>query len=229
MGGRTLPMVQWVYEQATQARTLDAVVVATDDVRIFNAVKNFGGNVAMTQSTHANGTARCAELLDSSYKTAQIIVNIQGDEPQIQPQQIDALANVFVHNNNVQIATLIKPITDATELIDPNCVKAVVTPDLRALYFSRAALPHQRDISTTTPELWLQKHIYYKHLGLYAYSAAALRGIVALQPTPLELAENLEQLRWLECGYTIHTALTHHQSIAIDTPADLHKLHGLYP
>ena len=220
IGNKT--MIERVYAQASLAQSLSWVAVATDDKRIFDAVVAFGGRAIMTKTTHENGTSRCAEAVALLGLAPQVVINIQGDEPFIEPEQIDALAGVFLQNQSVQIATLIKKITEPAELLSPNCVKAVVDNHGKALYFSRAALPHHRDVPN--PAHWLNHQTHYKHIGLYGYKTEILQQIAALPPTDLEQTEALEQLRWLQHGYTIHTATTQHQSIAIDTPADLERI-----
>jgi len=204
------PMIRRVYEQAKQAKSLTEVIVATDDERIFNTVLAFGGKSMMTSLNHLNGTERCAEIADAI--DADIIVNIQGDEPFIHPEQIDLVASCFT-NADTQIATLIKEHILDDELRNPSRIKVVVNSQMQALYFSRSVIPYQRNTDTNTK--------YYKHIGLYAYRTDVLSQIVKLAPSPLELAESLEQLRWLENGYSIQCAITPHESLSIDTPEDL--------
>ncbi|MFA8437256.1 MAG: 3-deoxy-manno-octulosonate cytidylyltransferase [Marinifilaceae bacterium] len=216
------PMVQRVYEQA--AKVLDAVYVATDDNRIENAVKEFGGRVVMTSPDHQSGTDRCAEAYETIRKASNeqfdVIINIQGDEPFIQPEQIEALKNCF-QNEATQIGTLVKPITHSPEIFDPNKVKVVIASNGQAIYFSRSPIPHIRN---TKEEQWMEKHTFYKHIGMYAYRNTALKEITQLPQSKLELAESLEQLRWLENGYIIQTDITQHESIGIDTPEDLERI-----
>lgn len=216
IGGKT--MIQRVYEQASAAN-LDDVVVATDDQRIADEVLRFGGRYVMTADTHQSGTDRCAEVIDT-LTGYQVIINIQGDEPFIDPQQINLLLSCF-RDENVQIATLVKEITQESELFNPNIPKVVRDSNGRALYFSRQTIPLLRNHA---PETWLQRHTYYKHIGIYAYRNEILQAITLLQPSALEIAECLEQLRWLENGYTIHTRVTNLETIAIDTPDDLLKI-----
>jgi 3-deoxy-manno-octulosonate cytidylyltransferase (CMP-KDO synthetase) len=213
IGGKT--MIRRVYEQAAKSQLLTGVIVATDDERIFEEVKSFEGNVVMTASSHNNGTERCAEVAAQS--DADVIINVQGDEPFVDPAQIDLLAALF-KDASVQIATLIKAHPLNEELQKPARIKVVVNKNMEALYFSRNAIPSPHrlaDIAGTT---------FYKHLGIYGYRKDVLREIVKLGPTPLELAESLEQLRWLENGYKIKCAVTESDSISIDTPEDLNAV-----
>jgi 3-deoxy-manno-octulosonate cytidylyltransferase (CMP-KDO synthetase) len=208
-------MIRRVYEQAKKASSLSQVVVATDDQRIFDEVNSFGGKVVMTGNHHVNGTERCAEAISRLSQQAHAIINIQGDEPFIHPEQIDALAALF-SSPDCRIGTLIKECHDRSLLERPSIIKATVDKQFRALYFSRSVIPYLRDTNFTAT--------YYKHIGIYGYRPDVLQEIVRLPPSPLELAESLEQLRWLENGYTIHTALTTHESISIDVPEDLERL-----
>jgi len=216
-------MIQRVYEQALQSELLNKVVVATDDERIFKHVKAFGGSVQMTAESHSSGTDRCLEVvaqLEEEKLFFDVVLNIQGDEPFIDPKQIDQLASVFL-KRNTEIATLIKPITSKDELESPNAVKVVIRENGMALYFSRFPIPFFRGGDAASV---LSKGMYYKHLGIYAYRKEVLRKICELPKGKLEQAESLEQLRWLENGYSIQTELTHLESIAVDTPEDLLKL-----
>ena len=209
-------MIRRVYEQAKKASSLSDVIVATDDQRIFDEVRSFDGKVIMTNSQHQNGTERCAEVAENI--GAQIVINIQGDEPFIHPQQIDLVANLF-DNPLCEIGTLIKVCDDKALLEQSSIIKAIVDKDLRALYFSRSLIPYVRNAQMKTE--------FYKHIGIYGYRADILREIVKLPPSPLELAESLEQLRWLENGYTIHTAITTLESVSIDIPEDLNRVKTL--
>lgn len=218
IGGK--PMIRLVYEQALKA--LATVYVATDDTRIFDAVCEFGGKVIMTASTHMSGTDRCAEAADfirSEGYLADVVINIQGDEPFIRPEQISMLAGCFA-DGNVNIATLVRKVRPGEDIFDPNQVKAILDKDGYALYFSRAAIPFQRGVAY---EEWTSKHDYYKHIGLYGYRYETLKKLTRLQQGSLEIAESLEQNRWLENGYRIKTALTPWENIGIDTPEDLEK------
>lgn len=215
------PMVQRVYEQVEGV--LDTVCVATDDTRIEEAVKNFGGNVVMTSDQHRSGTDRCYEAYQKAGNGYDIVVNIQGDEPFIHPQQIETLKACFT-DGDVQIATLVKPFrTDddfESTLFNPNSPKVVLNNHREAMYFSRSIIPYIRGEKHTE---WLHKHTFYKHIGLYAYRANVLKEITHLSQSPLELAESLEQLRWLENGYKIKVGITQQETIGIDTPEDMEK------
>ncbi len=209
-------MVQRVVEQVEQSTLITDVVVATDDPRIYDHVINFGGKACMTNVDHQSGTDRCFEALQLQQESYDYIINIQGDEPFIQPAQIDLLARLL--DGKVQLATLIKPIEQSEQIFDPNVVKAVQATNGDAIYFSRNPIPFQRNISQSE---WLKNHTYYKHIGIYAYKVGVLKQITTLPISSLEKAESLEQLRWIENGYAIKTAITHHDSIGIDTPEDL--------
>jgi len=213
-------MIQRVYEQANKSEALDKVIVATDDTRIFDHVKNFGGQVVMTAEAHQNGTSRCWEVAEQIGQNFDVVVNIQGDEPFIDPEQINQLARLF-ENSETEIGTLVKKISLEEELFDPNVVKAVLDKKKKALLFSRQTIPFLRGIPQTE---WLNKHDFYKHIGLYAYRFDVLKRIVRLSPTELEKAESLEQLRWLENGFSLKVAITNKEAVSIDTPEDLSKL-----
>lgn len=213
-------MIQRVYEQVKKVAMIKDVVVATDDERIKNAVESFGGKAVMTLSAHQSGTDRCNEVVEKMNGVFDVIVNIQGDEPFIHPEQIEKVCSLF-SSQNVQIGTLVKKIKTDEELVNPNVVKAVIGSNNKALYFSRAVIPYLRNISF---EEWVDKNAFFKHIGIYAYRTNILKEITLLPQSKLELAESLEQLRWLENGYTIHALETEYESVAIDTPEDLKKL-----
>ena len=225
--GKTV--IRRVYEQAVQA--LDTVVVATDDERIYNAVENFGGKVVMTRTDHRCGTDRCLEAYNAittpSWReqndTDTVIINIQGDEPFIQPEQIETLMTCF-DSPETQIATLVRPYTDKDSLADlenPNTPKVVWSKTTgEALLFSRSVIPYLRGVEKSE---WLSKGQFYRHIGLYAYRADVLAKITQLEPSPIEKAESLEQLRWLENGFRIRIGITETPTIGIDTPEDLAK------
>lgn len=215
-------MIRRVYEQAQQASSLNHIVVATDDERIFEHVLAFGGEAMMTSSAHQSGTDRCAEVV-SNKVGFDIAINIQGDEPYIDPKQIDLLASCF-EEANTQIATLVKAIKSKEELFNNNSPKVILNTNKEAIYFSRATLPFQRGV---VPEDWLLHHKYYKHIGIYGYRCGVLKELTSLPVSSLERAESLEQLRWLENGYRIKTAETHFETVAIDEPSDLHKVTNL--
>jgi 3-deoxy-manno-octulosonate cytidylyltransferase (CMP-KDO synthetase) len=215
-------MIHKVYEQA--CKILNPVFVATDDERIENEVKKFGGKVIMTSPNHQSGTDRCAEALNlieqQLDKKIDIVVNIQGDEPFIQPSQLETLMGCF-KNQKTQIATLIKPMLSNEDIFNPNHVKVVIDNFNRALYFSRSPIPFIRNHETST---WYNQHEYFKHLGIYAYRAEVLRELTSLPQTSLEKAESLEQLRWLQNGYYIMVEKTDFESLSVDTPEDLKKI-----
>lgn len=218
IAGKT--MIQRVYEQASQAALLAKVIVATDDPRILEHVRVFGGTAMLTRADHPSGTDRCAEVA-AKFPDADIILNIQGDEPFVQPEQIDLLAQTLLDRPRFQIATLAKRIEDAEILHNPNAVKVVFSEKNGAIYFSRHPIPFVRDAS---PDTWIERSVFYKHIGLYAFRRNTLRRIARLQPTLLERAESLEQLRWLENGLRIAVGITDMETIGVDTPADLERL-----
>lgn len=216
LGGKTV--IQRVYEQV--AGVLDEAYVATDDERIEQAVKEFGGKVVMTSVNHKSGTDRCYEAYTKVGSGYDVVVNIQGDEPFIQPSQLEAIKNCF-NDPSTDIATLVKPFTSADgfkALENVNSPKVVVNKNMNALYFSRSIIPYQRNKDKTD---WLAGHTYYKHIGLYAYRAEVLKQITSLPQSSLEVAESLEQLRWLENGYSIKVGISEVETIGIDTPQDL--------
>jgi len=216
------PMIRRVYEQALQCPLLDELIIATDDIRIANCIRSFNGNVMMTPESLNSGTERCNAVVETMTGGAgfDVVINIQGDEPFIDPQQISELAGLF-HEKDVLIGTLVKKITRFEDLTDPNVVKVVFDKNYRALYFSRHAIPYLRGSEITG---WHKKRNYYKHVGIYGYQTEILGQITRLPVSPLEKAESLEQLRWLENGYSIHVKETDFENIAIDTPGDLLKI-----
>jgi 3-deoxy-manno-octulosonate cytidylyltransferase (CMP-KDO synthetase) len=216
------PMIQRTYEQVAKAKYLSKVVVATDHKEIFDCVRNFGGEVVMTSEAHQSGTDRCYEALEKIEGNFEYVINIQGDEPFIQPEQIDQLAEIL-HGNQIQIATLSIAIKSEEELFNPNVVKVVTDKAQNALYFSRNPIPYMRGISQNE---WLKKGDFYKHVGIYAYRTDILKQITKLSVSLLEKAESLEQLRWLENGYQIKVGTTTFESFGIDTPEDLSKYLG---
>lgn len=216
-------MIQRVYEQAQQSSALNDVIVATDHVEIYDHVKKFGGAVCMTKPDHVSGTDRCHEALVLQRKKYDYVINIQGDEPFIQPEQIDLLAGKL--EGKTEIATLVKSIESEEQLFNPNVVKAVLSTSMEALYFSRSAIPHIRNMPETQ---WLSSHKFYKHIGMYAYRSDILERLTRLSISPLEKAESLEQLRWLQHGFKISVAETTTETMGIDTPEDLERaLRGL--
>lgn len=212
-------MIRRVYEQAAKASGIDKVVVATDDERIAAEVKSFGGEFIMTHSQHQSGTDRCAEVVEK-VPGFDVVVNIQGDEPFIDPAQIDLLISCFT-DPQVQLATLIKGIHTPEELFNHNLPKVILNSKREAVYFSRQTIPYIRNAEK---ENWLKAHQFYKHIGIYGYTVPVLLEITKLAPSSLEIAESLEQLRWVENGYSIQTRVTTIETIAIDTPEDLNKI-----
>ena len=209
-------MIQHVWERAKQSNVLDEVFIAVDDERVFDAVQEFGANVVMTSQEHASGTDRIAKAFRHS--PARIIVNIQGDEPLIEPQVIDSLAHALSEDSSCQMATAIKAITDESELNDPNVVKVVVDKNNYALYFSRSPIPYNRDNKPFVDGN------FYKHLGLYAYRKDFLCSYKDLPQSDLEEFEKLEQLRAVEAGYKIKTVETDYDSVSVDTPEDFERV-----
>jgi len=211
------PMIQWVYERASKAKLLSEVIVATDDERIFQRVKAFGGRAVMTSKEARSGSDRVAEVARGL--EAEIIVNIQGDEPLIQPEAIDQAITPLLEDRDILVSTLVKRIDKIQELEDPNAVRVVMDKEGFALYFSRAAIPYSRDLKDR--EEWIRLHPYYKHIGLYVYRKGFLMEFVRMGESPLERVERLEQLRILENGYKIKVIETDFTSMPVDTPEDL--------
>jgi 3-deoxy-manno-octulosonate cytidylyltransferase (CMP-KDO synthetase) len=219
-------MINRVYENSSASTLADSVFVATDDERIKKHVMDFSGNVIMTSLNHQSGTDRCAEvaqyfLNNNLYTPDDIIINVQGDEPFINHSQIDLIAKAFLDNPNINIATLAKKINNQNNLFNSNIVKVIFDKYNYAIYFSRHAIPFQRNIDK---EKWLMQHDYFKHIGLYAYRIDTLLNIACLPQSSLEKAEALEQLRWIENDYKINIILTEIENISIDTPEDLKKI-----
>lgn len=218
-------MIQRVYEQVEGV--LDDVYVATDDDRIFRAVEAFGGKAIMTSESHRSGTDRCGEAMTKVECSFDVVINIQGDEPFIKPSQIESLKSCFISDgkdNGTQIATLCRVFRKEeglNALFNPNSPKLIMNGNHEAVYFSRSVIPYLRNIPR---EEWLDKHSFYKHIGIYAYRKEVLPRLTALSQSPLELAESLEQLRWLENGFRIRVALTDVENLAVDTPEDLERI-----
>ena len=212
-------MIQRVYLQATQAQLLDKVVVATESGKVLEHVESFGGNCCLTGDHHVSGTDRCYEALTLQNETYDYVVNIQGDEPFLAPAQIDEVAVLL--DGSVELATLVKQISNQEELFSHGEVKTVFDNKMNALYFSRQPIPFVRSLPENE---WLEHQPYYKHIGIYAYRVDVLKQIANMPPSPLELAESLEQLRWLENDLAIKLALTHYESVCIDTPEDLERV-----
>jgi len=220
------PVIQHVFEKC--AMVLQNVYVATDDERILNTVKGFGGNAVMTSSLHRSGTDRCAEAVEIIEKTTglktDVVINIQGDEPFIKPKHIELLASCF-DDPSVEIATLIRRVKPEENIFDENHPKVVVNIFGDAIYFSRSVIPFIRDAEKSE---WNFRHNYYKHIGIYAFRKETLLAITSLPPGTLEITESLEQNRWIENGYKIRTAVTDWDNISIDTPADLEMARKYY-
>jgi 3-deoxy-manno-octulosonate cytidylyltransferase (CMP-KDO synthetase) len=212
-------MIQWVYEQASQATSLHQVVIATDHDLIFDHVQTFGGQVIMTSTKHPSGTDRCYEALQKLGGRYDFVINIQGDEPFVQPEQINILATCL-QDTHTQLATLVKKIDDIETLLDSNKPKVILNNKSEAIYFSRQAIPFIRGENTIN---WLASYTFYKHIGMYGYRTDILEAITKLPVSTLENAEALEQLRWIENGYRIKVAITPYDSMGIDTPEDLRK------
>jgi 3-deoxy-manno-octulosonate cytidylyltransferase (CMP-KDO synthetase) len=216
LGGK--PVIQRVYEQAK--KVFENVFVATDDDRIYDAVEQFGGKAIMTSPNHKSGTDRCYEAYQKCGIETDVVVNIQGDEPFIHQSQLLTIKELFLQPET-DIATLVKPFASDTSfdvLSNPNSPKVVVDDNWNALYFSRSVIPYLRGKETET---WASEHTYYKHIGLYAFKSDVLGKVTSLEQVPLEIAESLEQLRWLSAGYTIKVGKTNVETIGIDTPEDL--------
>ena len=215
-------MIQRVYEQAKKSSSLAEVVIATDDQQIFDAVKAFKGNVIMTSDKHQSGTDRCAEV---SLKLTgfDAIINIQGDEPLIDPLQINLLANCF-NDISTELATLIKKIETTEELFNFNTPKVIINKRSEAIYFSRQVIPYLKNVN---PEDFLKTQTFYKHIGIYGYRTSTLGIISKIPVSNLEKAEMLEQLRWIENGYKIKVAITKSESYAIDHPEDVERVLSL--
>ena len=218
------PMIQWVYERAKKAKLTNDVIAATDDKRVFDAVRYFGGTAVMTSPEHRTGTDRIAEAADGL--NVDIIVNVQGDEPLIEPEMIDEAIRPLTNDSEIVVATLKTKIKDEKELNNPNVVKVVTDKNDFALYFSRLPVPYYRDEWKDLKHLTVHgsRFTVFKHIGLYVYRKDFLLKFAKMKPTPLEEAEKLEQLRVLENGYKIKVVETEHDSIGVDTEEDLEKV-----
>ena len=220
INGKT--MIHNVYIQAK--KVFEVVYVATDDNRISKEIESFGGKYVMTSKKHKSGTDRCAEAIqkieEAEGKEFDVVINIQGDEPFIKTEQLIEIKKCF-NKKRTQIATLVKPINNKEDIFNTNKPKVVINKYNEAIYFSRSTIPYIRGHRETT---WITKHLFYKHIGLYGYRKDVLLEITKLEQTPLEIAESLEQLRWIENGYKIKVAFTEHESVSIDTPKDLEKI-----
>ena len=225
-------MIRRVYEQVMQCKGLAGVWVATDDERIAAHLESFGARYCLTSPDLPNGTQRCyrayADTIRPAIGEVDVIVNVQGDEPFIAPQALETVVKAFEEGADKDIVTLVKRITEPEFLFDPNVVKAVRAKDGRALYFSRQAIPFQRDLAQTDAAAWLRTTPYFKHIGLYAYRSAVLAELTALETGRLEKAESLEQLRWLENGYAIYGYETDYESVSVDRPEDIETLKKMW-
>lgn len=211
-------MIQRVYEQVQKTPGIDKVMVATDDARIYRHVlDDFKGEALMTSSAHTSGTDRCAEACAQLPEDYTWIINVQGDEPLIDPRQLEQLADTL-KKQQADIATLVKQIEKTQTLFDPNSPKVVLDNQQRALYFSRQPIPYLRDHAEAS---WLEQHRYFQHIGIYGFKRSVLEQLTRLAPSALEKAEGLEQLRWLENGYKIHVGITRMAALSVDTPEDL--------
>lgn len=220
-----VPMIERVVRRASQA--LDRVVVATDDERILRCVESFGGEAVMTSGSHRSGTDRCREALDRIGSTAQVVINIQGDEPFVEPAQIEALKRCFTADPDVSLATLVRrfdPALGWNALFNPNTPKVVLDNRGNAVWFSRSIIPYVRNYPW---QEWIGRAEFYTHVGMYGYRADTLRAITMLPQSAAEIAESLEQLRWLQNGYDIRTAVTDLPTVGIDTPDDLRRAEEL--
>lgn len=220
IGGK--PMIELVYKKALRAKNINQVIVATDDDRIFNVVKDFGGNAAMTDPGLPSGTDRVYEAIKNIQ--TDIVINLQGDEPYIESELLEKLVDVFV-NENIQIATPICKIENESEITDPNIVKVVKDLNGFALYFSRSQIPFLRDFEKSN--ITSENHTFYKHIGIYAYRKKCLTQLTQLDESALEKTEKLEQLRFLENGFKIYTVVSDYNSIGVDTPEDLEKINKM--
>ncbi|MFP6581658.1 MAG: 3-deoxy-manno-octulosonate cytidylyltransferase [Candidatus Hydrogenedentota bacterium] len=215
------PLVVHTYERAMQAECISKAVIATDDLRVLEALEPYDIHVVMTSTDHPSGTDRIAEVARNT--TADIIVNVQGDEPMLDPQTIDRAVEVMLADPKLDMATAKHAITNPDDINDPNVVKVVCDKNGMALYFSRSPIPHMRDVSDQAPE----SHLYWQHIGLYVFRRSFLLDYATMKPTPLEQTEKLEQLRALENGHRIAVVETEFKSIGVDTPGDLERVRQL--
>jgi 3-deoxy-manno-octulosonate cytidylyltransferase (CMP-KDO synthetase) len=218
------PMIQWVYERSSRSSLLSEVWVATDDSRIYDAVQSFGGHVKMTSASCASGTDRIAETIQDL--EADIVINIQGDEPFIYPENIDRVVGLLKNNPESVMATLMRRIDHPDDLFSPDVTKVIVNLSGEAIYFSRHPIPCCRDCEISND--WLERHAYYRHIGLYGYRSGFLQEMSAWGPSALETMEKLEQLRVIEHGYPIQIAETDLSSVSVDTQQDLEQANRIY-
>ena len=219
------PMIQHVYERASQA--IKKLIVATDDQRIADAVHEFGGQAVMTSANHTTGTNRCLEAYQAYAfehdEKIDVVLNIQGDEPMLDPRSIKKLSACF-EDEDVQLATLVTAVSDPRDLQDTSVAFVVLSESNNALYFSRSPIPHVRSVELSQ---WLKHHNFYKHIGMYAYRPKALQSFASMPVSLLERAEMLEQNRWLEAGNQIRVEFTEHQGVSVDTVSDLNRVRKL--
>ncbi|HLX91191.1 MAG TPA: 3-deoxy-manno-octulosonate cytidylyltransferase [Puia sp.] len=212
-------MIQRVYERSARAKTLNRLIVATDDERIRDHVQGFGGEAVMTRQFHASGTDRCFEALGLLAETYRWVINIQGDEPFIRHEQIDELTEAF--DEEAEILTQMIAVSSSEQLFDPGEAKIVLNEKNEALYFSRSPIPFVRNVAEKE---WHLHHLFYRQVGMYAYRSDILRKLTSLAVTPLEKAESLEQLRWLQNGFRIKCVLTRYESHCVDVPDDIERI-----
>jgi len=217
------PMIQHVFERTVRARLVNEVVVATDDARIASAVHSFGGQAVMTPESLRSGTDRVAYAA-RFLQNADIIINVQGDEPLIAPEMIDEGVRPLIEDDQIVVGTLVRKIESDAELASPSIVKVVLDTNGDCLYFSRSVIPFVRDRPSAE---WLWSHTFYKHIGLYVFRKEFLHNYAQLQQTPLEITEKLEQLRILEHGYRIRAVVTRHDSVPVDTQQDLDRVRSI--
>ncbi len=216
-------MIQRVYEQVQKAKGISHIIIATDDMRIESEARRMDAEVLMTSPEHKSGSDRCAEVARALFDKFDAVINIQGDEPFIHPQQIEQVAKLL-SDPSTQIASLARHIKNSNDIVDPSKVKVVFDKNKKALYFSRSAIPFNRNAEQKD---WFSQTDYFLHVGIYGYKATVLKEIALLPQSKLEIAESLEQLRWLENGYSIHMDITEHESYGIDTPEDLKHIKHL--
>ena len=222
IGGK--PMIIHVLERASLCKEISRLIVATDNPIIMDTVIKHGYEAMLTAESHPSGTDRCAEILSKIEDEPDICINIQGDEPFLDPDQLSALISCF-KNSDCQISTLKHRINNQEELFSPDAVKVITDKNGKALYFSRSPLPYLRD---QNEESWLSKQDYYRHIGLYGFKAEILKKVSKIEESSLEKAEKLEQLRWMENGFSVFVATSDKPNIAVDTPHDLKKAENYY-
>lgn len=216
-------MIQRVYEQVKKAKGISHIIIATDDVRIENEARRIDAEVLMTSPEHKSGTDRCAEVVNALFEKFDAVINIQGDEPFIEPKQIEQVAQLL-NNPQTQIASLARKLIHDADTLDPSKVKVIMDTNKKAISFSRKATPFN---NSPEQKNWYSQTNYFLHVGIYGYKTSVLKEIALLPQSKMEIAESLEQLRWLENGYSIHMDITEHESFGIDTPGDLERIKHL--